>query len=145
MKPRDLIEVQKEVAAIRDRLGEPIDAKIKDLVVGLRRWGVKTTMSCQGHWRGMPFPWVTISQESSLILFELLAVWNAPNMPDRPNRGRDAWNQSPWVVQPIFGDELRVMPRQQGWWRLGGLQKDAIAFGKFLQNLPDDFFGGEKE
>jgi hypothetical protein len=48
-----------EVETLCDKLGMPIDEKIKPLVAALRMYGVKTTMSCEGHsdW-GKLYPWV---------------------------------------------------------------------------------------
>jgi hypothetical protein len=54
--------VQREVAAIIDALGEPIDPGIYATVVGLRAHGLPTTMSCEGHSdRSRPYPWVSLA------------------------------------------------------------------------------------
>jgi hypothetical protein len=54
--------VQREVAAMIDALGEPIEPGIYATVVGLRAHGLPTTMSCEGHSdRSRPYPWVSLA------------------------------------------------------------------------------------
>lgn len=49
---------------LADKLGMPIDKKIKSLVVGLWVNGIDTTGSCEGHTKwGESFPWVDIETE----------------------------------------------------------------------------------
>ena len=48
MKARNLAEVIREVEKIKDKDENKIERKIKPLVIGLQRWGIKTFMSCQG-------------------------------------------------------------------------------------------------
>lgn len=145
MKLRDLKEVKKEVEAIRDKFGEPIDKKIKDLVVGLRRWGIITEGSCQGHFfHGFPYPWIDVSWESLEDLAHIVGLhwWNIP-----VGGGKEpAVAKKSWVIKP-FGTFVRLIPESKGerWniFKLLRLQRDAIAFGKFLQDIPDHYFKGE--
>ncbi|MDP2864370.1 MAG: hypothetical protein Q8N73_01780 [bacterium] len=128
MKCRNLEEVRREVETIKDRLEEPIDSKIKDLVIGLRRWGIKTEASCQGHLlKGLPYPWVDVSWESTKDLAKLVGLRT-------------------WVIKP-FSTFVRLIPESKGerWniFKLLRLQRDTIAFGKFLQDIPDHYFKGE--
>jgi hypothetical protein len=55
MKPvRDITVLRRKAAAIKD-----LDKGIKDLLIGLWRWGVETEESCEGHvFRLIPFPFV---------------------------------------------------------------------------------------
>lgn len=59
--PKSLVETQREVDNITDKLGQPVDTEIKPLVVALRFVDFPTTGSCAGHLdSGLPFPWVDI-------------------------------------------------------------------------------------
>lgn len=54
-------DIAKEVDAITDDLGLPIDAGIKKVVIALRLWNFPTDGSCEGHLsNGLPYPWVEI-------------------------------------------------------------------------------------
>jgi len=139
MRPRDLGRVCKEVEAMRDSCGEPVDKKIKDLVIGLGRWGVKTEASCQGHFfHGFPYPWIDILWESLEDLTRLIGLhwWHL----SEGGLKEPASGQSSWVIKPIGGTSLRMMPEDKGRWKLRRLQKEAMGFGKFLQMIPSDFF-----
>jgi len=67
-KPSSNIEKQniwnewsKKVEKITDRIGYPIDPGIKESVIALNVFGIKTDGSCEGHLdRGLPYPWVDI-------------------------------------------------------------------------------------
>jgi len=53
---------EREIEAVTDRLGFPIEPGIKDVVVGLNLLGLNTTQSCEGHPdRGMGAPWVEVA------------------------------------------------------------------------------------
>lgn len=54
----------KEVDALEDRLGEPIDESIKETVVAFRLYDFPTNQSCEGHDdHGVPYPWVLVQSE----------------------------------------------------------------------------------
>lgn len=143
MRPRSLEEVRKEVEAMRDACEEPPDKKIKDLLIGLRRWGIKTEASCQGHFfHGFPYPWIDVSWESLENLVHLVGLhwWNlSEGGEEEPASGKASW-----VIKPI-GTFLRVIPEDKSRWKLRKLQKEAMDFGKFLQEIPENFFDGLEE
>lgn len=138
MKPRNLKEVRKEVESMNDTRNIGVDGKIKDLVIGLRRWGIETTASCQGHpfpfW-SPSYPWINVAPESLEDLVYLIGWWNNP--PD--GRGSPTVVKSIWGIIPA-GTFLRIVPEGQRWWKLRRFQKEAMEFGRFLQQIPDDFF-----
>lgn len=131
IKPRSLTEVSREVAHLTDKLGLLVDVKIVPLVIGLRRWGIQTISSCQGHAdRGDSYPWVDVSVSQAVFLATMIGWQNRPKFLD----GSD--NRNTWVLRPQFQDVFRLIPENKGR-SLEELQNDAIEFGKFLQNLPD--------
>ena len=135
MRPRDLEKVRKEVERIRDRLEMPIDPKIKDLVIGLRRWGIETTASCEGHLNhGYPYPWVDIDRKDLEKITRIVGIWWSGKDKDHP-----ATDQTRWVIKP-FATFVRIVPEDKKSRSLKEMQKDAVAFGKYLQTLPDNFF-----
>lgn len=53
---------REEVEQVTDRLGFPIEPRIKETVIGLNLFEINTTQSCEGHPdRGMGAPWVEIA------------------------------------------------------------------------------------
>lgn len=135
MKPRNLEEVKKEVDRLRDKLDLEIDEKIKDLVIGLRRWGIETTASCEGHSDGgLPYPWVDIDPTDLARIAKILPHWwfgKDKNLP--------ASDQPRWIIKPFAG-VIRILPEDKRSRSLEEMQEDAIAFGKWLQQLPEDYF-----
>ena len=130
-EPRNLEEVMKEVEEIERKRKRRIDPKIKPLVRGLRRWGINTTMSCQGHYEKFPFPWVSIALKDVDKLLKICGWYNLQNKP----KGNDIR----WVIFPMTfpsGEvSIRLVPR--GKEPLEKLQESAIEFGKCLQKLPE--------
>lgn len=127
---KDLKKIREEVDAVRDGLGKPIDSKIKPLVIGLWRWGIKTDMSCQGRVsNGFPFPWVTVFHSQARRVADLVARQNRPVL----RSGRK--NKNMWVLKPC-GRVFYLQPEKVK--SLAQLQRDVIVFGEFLQNLPED-------
>lgn len=134
MRPRDLEEIRKEVEAIRDSKGEPVDEKIKDLVTGLRRWGIGTESSCEGHLdHGLPYPWIDIPRGNLEDVSRILGVWWSGKDKQLP-----AENNPRWVIR--IAGTIRLIPENKDAASLQVLQEEAIAFGKFLQQIPDDYF-----
>ena len=123
MKPKMTAEeARREVEAFRDSLDKPVDRKIKEFLIGLRRWGVETVMSCEGHYRrGCPFPWVSIKAESLPMAMELLR-----------------FRSNLWVVEPKASPRIRTS--QGGRLRLPFLKRKVEDFGIFLQEIPDNHF-----
>jgi hypothetical protein len=63
---KTLSDVENEVDQLVDKLGNPIDKNIKQVVVALRYSGFNTTASCEGHLdHGFPYPWVDIRYKDS--------------------------------------------------------------------------------
>jgi len=135
MKTRDLEEVRREVEEIRDESGK-VDAKIKPLVIGLRRWGVNTEFSCQGHKRSkteaLLFPSVTISLKDYRKVKKLISAF-----------GGNSWilKKENWVNEKgAQFSQMKLLPKNKDHRKLVRMQKDAIEFGEFLQEL-----SGEKK
>lgn len=60
MKPRSWQAATREVDKISKRSTTPVDRAIRDVVIGLRAFGLPTESSCIGHpgdW-GAPYPWI---------------------------------------------------------------------------------------
>jgi hypothetical protein len=77
----------RDVAALTDRLGLPVDPGIRDAVAALNLAGFPTTQSCEGHvnaaGHGLPSPWVELDlprterDAGPPRLLALLACFNA--------------------------------------------------------------------
>lgn len=134
LKPRDLTQVRAEVEQIKDRLGKEIDAKIRDLVIGLRRWGINTLGSCEGHQDALPYPWVDIDPKDIQKAAIILSHW----WPGR-DENRPAADVPRWVLKPFAGI-VRIIPEDKHSRKLEEMQEEAMRFGKWLQELPDDYF-----
>lgn len=135
IKTRNLKEIKRKVEQMRSGLGIPVDEKIKPLVIGLHFCGIKeTTFSCEGHLdHGVPYPWVDIPRKYAERVAQVVAWQNRPKLPN----GRQ--NENIWVIRPRPKTQLRLIPENKDL-PLEELQKQAIEFGIFLQNLPDDRF-----
>ena len=144
MKPRNLGEVRREVENMRDAIGQPVEEKIKPLVIGLRRWGIDTDSSCQGHLiHGFRYPWVDIPYEDFFEDSEQIRSQRVQAR--RTQELMKAWqikSKNSWILDWIFRPHgfLRLMPQNRSRWKLRKMQKDVIEFGKFLQELPEDRF-----
>lgn len=127
MKTRKLSEVRAEVEKIVDKKGLGIDPGIKDLVIGLRKFGVETEASCEGHrnW-GEPFPWVDIPFKDVKKTSLLLNRWFA-------KRWYAQRKKHDWIFNP-YGDRwFRLEPYSKG--NLEKMQASAKELGKFLQRI----------
>ncbi|MBZ9569478.1 hypothetical protein KJA16_00965 [Patescibacteria group bacterium] len=131
LEPRDLEEVMREVELMEIRKKRRIDPKIRDLVIGLRRWGINTGMSCQGDYERFPFPWIDISSKDTR---KLLAICGWYNVQKRPFLETIKWVILP-MTWPSGKISIRLVPRGEE--SLEKLQESAIEFGKFLQKLPE--------
>lgn len=119
----DLETIKKEVDLLADKLGRPIDEKIKPLVIGLKYHGIKTTASCQGHTdRGYPFPWVKVGAlrpaNTLLTAAQLLGGLGKANT---------------WILKPEHGKYLLIPGDKK--LPLEKLQEQAVEFGIFLQKM----------
>lgn len=108
-----------------------LDFHVRDLVMGLWRWEIKTEMSCEGHLdHGAPFPWVDVPYSEAEHLARVVSWQNRLILPDGSE------NKNTWVIRPRAS--LRLMPENRNR-SLEEMREDAIEFGKFLQELPDDW------
>ncbi len=120
----DLDKIRKEVEKVKDKKGMSVDPGIKELVIGLRYWGVKTIMSCEGHRKeGLPYPWVRFKYESMEKVVKAL-YWQYL-----------AKSKVKWVIK-IKGMPMLV-PEDKKEFNLKELQEGAVAFGKVLQEQPE--------
>jgi len=122
LKKQNLEKVRKLVETDSE-----IDPKIKDLVMGLRVWGIETMRSCQGHENARLFPWVTIDFKDIRDAFRILCEWNYRLEPRKPII---------WVIDPMGEPMIRPLADNH---TLEKIQEDAIKLGTFLQDLPQDF------
>ncbi|MGH7141309.1 MAG: hypothetical protein ACREGH_01580 [Minisyncoccia bacterium] len=118
-----------EVEKITDRLGEPVDDKIKNLVAALLMFGIRTTMSCEGHRDRAAYPWVDVDPADAIRLNRMVAIQNRPTLDDGGE------NSNLWVVLPA-GEYLWLVP-----WNvdrpLEELQRGAEAFAERLRQFAD--------
>ena len=124
---RDIAEAIDEA----EKLATP--DKIKPLVVAFLVWGVTVIDSFEGSPIIRPYhPWIDIDLKSWDILMELLSLDWCPEGESKEK------NQSGFVVMP-FGKFLRVIP---AWTNasLFAMQLTVTKFGKFLQDLPENYF-----
>ena len=131
---KKLEQVKKEVENIKDSLGKPIDPKIKDLIVGLRRWDIETLMSCEGHEDGLKYPWVDVDLGSIEKLARIISIWwkdKGDNVP--------ASDQPRWLMK-VFAGMVRIIPENKDTRTLQEMQEDAENFGKFLQEITSNYF-----
>jgi len=128
LKAKSLSVVRNYVNKIRDIDNHPIESGIKDLVIGLRRWGIDTIGSCQGHLSGRHSPYIDVRYKDLKKASMLLWSWNDPN------------NKNKWVLCPIGVDLVVVMPSKTDKRRLYKNKKEAKKFGIALQKIPADYF-----
>ncbi|RLC80355.1 MAG: hypothetical protein DRI61_05940 [Chloroflexi bacterium] len=107
-----------------------LDPKIRDLVMGLQRIGIRTELSCQGHFkRGFPYPWVDSDLRDWPKLFKVVAWYNL-QVHDRRTRSKVVW-----VIMPRpFFKLVRLMPDVRNF-SLRELQRSAVEFGRMLRKL----------
>lgn len=81
--------MEKRFTTVTDRLGESMDERIIEPVVGLSLLGIRTAQSCEGHLdHGNAYPWISISAKPTPELEKLqeaerkLYEPNAPYTPD---------------------------------------------------------------
>jgi hypothetical protein len=145
LKPRDLAEVREEVDQIDKKMVRKdneckevkIDKKIRDLIIGLRRWNIDTKESCEGH--RIPggfrtrFPYVVCPKENEMLVRRILETYK---------------NSDKWTIDDIKSDknfvlQPKLLEGEDGLIftpRLSAYQKEVKLFGKWLQEIPDDFF-----
>jgi len=118
----------KKVDSITDRLGKPVDAKIRNLLAAMMMVGVRTTMSCSGHSgkRGKSYPWIQFDLRDILLVEKIIGHQNRP----RKENGRT--NKNIWVILPSY--RPRIVP-----WNttksLKTMQREAEEFATRMQRL----------
>ena len=128
----NLEEVANRVKEINHK-GGFIDSKIMPLVIGLNVWGIETDMSCEGHSDSeYAFPWVMIPWKYLGRAARILLEWNYRT--GKKWQSQDD-NTVIWVIETVVYPRIRTLPLSLS---LEILQKDAVQFGSFLQNLPED-------
>lgn len=124
-------EVTQEVNELTDRLGKPIDGNIKDLVIGLRMFGIETIQSCEGHLgHGLPYPWIDIPVDQVQLVGYLIVRQNRPIKDGEKNKNR-------WVLLPK-ATFFRVQPEDKSQ-PLEEMQQDAVEFGRYIQELANGY------
>lgn len=106
---RELLE---RVDETTDRLGNPIDERIRDVVAGLWGHGVPTIASCEGHddW-GSRLPWVDIGEYS-----KVREIWVVDRERHRRNSLRGQMLASALLSnyyayrEPAWGSDLGLIP-----------------------------------
>ena len=131
---RKLAEVIKEVENIEAGEENLIDSGIKDLVIGLRRWEIETEFSCEGHEDGLKYPWVDVNPNSIENLVKVLGIWWRNKEDSVP-----ACDQPRWLIKS-FSEIVMIFPEDKKIRSLEEMQEDAKSFGRFLQEIPDNFF-----
>lgn len=119
-------ESKEIVDRLADGLGMPIDEKIKYLVAAMRMYGVRTTMSCEGHLdRGSPYPWIRFDAEDVYLVGALINIKGIGK-----KRTVREIIESHWVMEP-HGKEWVTIPRHPSR-PLEILQADAHEFAASL-------------
>lgn len=125
-------DIPQVVDGIRDRLGYPIDKKIKPLVIGLLSAGVGTFASCEGHAeRGFCYPWVDMLVRYHDRVVDLVMVFNLETADN------SQWNILGTPLAPD-AEVIRLCPADIDQ-PLDKLQNDALALGEWLLNVPFNF------
>lgn len=142
MRKKNLVKTQEEVERISKRWREagkpPIDEKIKPLVVALRVWGIKTTLSDEGHnaeGYHMRFPYVMFRWKYIVRVARILMEWNyrTPKKIDDPN-------EVFWEIEPSANPLIRPLVRPgEPVPSLEAFQQDAVKLGLWLQHLPPGY------
>ena len=121
---------------MKDKLGMPVDKGIRELVIALRMFGVRTIMSCGGHARarrGSRYPWVMVDSTDAALLCMLAARQNAPMR--RQRKGKSIRNYNNWMIVPL-GSTLHLCPFERKR-TLKEMRYDADEFAAHLRDMAD--------
>ncbi len=129
LRKKNLEQVKMVIEKISD-IEPKIEPKIRDLVIGFQIWSFTTIMSCEGDLNGLPYPWLTIPFKYVKEAARILCEWNYCQGPTNPI------NPVIWIIDPTAEPRIRPLTEKHS---LKALQDDAIRFGRWLQNLPEDF------
>lgn len=131
--------LEEEVDGLADKLGLPIDAGIKEAVVGLHAHGVKTSQSCEGHDdHGHALPMVLIEAEEPPDWQEneeSRAAWTMANraMVEKIQGIVDEWYYRRAKDGETLADEQRLVLEPRGIFGAADLQS---ASQERLSTLP---------
>lgn len=129
MAKKPVRQTEREVSRLTDRLGMPIDKKIRPLVIGLRSLGITTQMSCQGHlgW-GCPHPWVDFPIQELPRVERLLRQYNRTHA--RNGSPKKEWGYWKRGIEGKGGFRIEPKYRKRS---LLEMQREAEEFGYLLQ------------
>ena len=130
MKPvRDITVLRRKAAAIKD-----LDKGIKDLLIGLWRWGVETEESCEGHvFRLIPFPFVRFPDKDKENVETIPRAYGKCDWEiTRALNGSAYYLVHPRIIKGKYKPYYIL--------RLRGYHRTAKQLGEWLQDIPDDFF-----
>ncbi len=119
-KEQEWQRLSEKADQVADRLGEPIDPGIKEIVVGLWAHGLTTGQSCEGHDdRAEALPWVSIEApepEGWQDNPELTKQWQKDNeqLASRFRETLDDWYRQRTADGEHIPDELRLVEAPQG-------------------------------
>jgi len=127
LKKRDFRETRKEVEEIKN-----LEEGVKELVIGLRMWGIYTVESCEGHLSEgssrKPYPWVSIALSDLIRATHLLYAYSdycyLNNIPKKVT----------WVIEPSISPIVRpaeIAP-------LKVLQEEVKKLGLFLREVSEN-------
>lgn len=120
VKEQEWQRLTEEADKIADRLGEPIDAGIKETVIGLWAHGFTTGQSCEGHDdRAEALPWVSVEApepEGWKDNPELAEQWKRENeaLASRFQEILNEWHQQRTDQGEQIPDDLRLVEAPQG-------------------------------
>ncbi|HSX14708.1 MAG TPA: hypothetical protein VLE72_02250 [Candidatus Saccharimonadales bacterium] len=146
-EPKDIDVIRAEVDQIADKLGTPIDDRIKETVVALKLNGFETSGSCEGHLDGFPLPYVDIETDEPEGWRDnpvLQAQWRERNLQQRArfepilvefNQHRDPNHRLGLQERGIYG-AFKVQPGstpdEVTAEQLTAYQEDMAAFSRYL-------------
>jgi hypothetical protein len=111
----------KQIDRVVDKLGHPIDIRIKPLVMAFWLRGIKTLASCEGHqdW-GNPYPWIAFGDSSITSVAEFIREYHKATNGDE---------ERVWCIVPGLDDNNHVVPFNRNV-PLKTLQQSAIEWAK---------------
>ncbi len=113
-------EIAREVDELADKLGHPIDAGIRDAVIGLLAHELPTNQSCEGHDdRGEALPWVSIESsepEGWEDNKQLKEEWRNANkqLATKVRALLEGWYEHRQADQDVIPDDQKLILEPQG-------------------------------
>jgi hypothetical protein len=86
----------RKVDLITDKLGKPVDKKIRNLLASMIMMGIRTTGSCGGHMtkKGHGYPWIEFDARNIHTVKKILGHQN------RLRKDNGLYNHNKWVILP---------------------------------------------